>query len=115
MVGVAITVMVAVFISVQLLVPPLTVYVEVTVGLCEMLVAFDPVLQVKEAAPFAVRVATFPEQMVAEFTLTVGVVFTVTVAVLMSVQLPEVPVIVYEVVTVGLWLMLAVFAPVFQV
>ncbi|MCW3078501.1 MAG: hypothetical protein JWO32_3110, partial [Bacteroidetes bacterium] len=45
-------------------------------------------------APLAVKVAAFPEQIVEELTLTVGVVFTVTVVVFTSVQLLDVPVIV---------------------
>jgi hypothetical protein len=43
-------------------------------------------------APDAVSVAALPEQIVAEFTLTVGVGFTLTVAVLILVQFPVVPV-----------------------
>jgi hypothetical protein len=50
------------------------------------------VLHENEVAPLAVNVAVFPEQIVAEFTLTVGVVITVTVEVLMLVQFPLVPV-----------------------
>jgi hypothetical protein len=52
-------------------------------------------------APFAVKVAELPEQMVAEFTVIVGEGFTVTVRVLVPVQLPLAPVTVYTVVAEG--------------
>jgi hypothetical protein len=62
-----------------------------------------------------VRVAEFPEQIVAELTLTVGVVFTVTVAVLTFEQFPVVPVTVYNVVAAGEGAIVEVRAPVLQV
>ena len=51
-----------------------------------------PALQTYDAAPVAVKVAVCPEQMIAESTVTTGVVFTVTVATAVLVQLPVVPV-----------------------
>jgi hypothetical protein len=57
-----------------------------------MLAVIAPVFQVYVVAPDAVSVAELPEQIVDEFTLTVGVVFTVTVDVLTFVQFPVVPV-----------------------
>ena len=53
-------------------------------------------------APFAVKVAELPEQMLAEFTLTVGVIFTLTVVVVTFVHVPTAPVILYVCVNAGL-------------
>ena len=91
-VGVEVTVIVAVLSLVQLLTVPLTVYVVVDPGLCEIPAELDPVFHVYDVAPLAVSVAVFPEQILAEFTLMVGVLITVTVVVLMFEQLPVEPV-----------------------
>jgi hypothetical protein len=64
----------------------------VVVGLTAIEAVVGPVLQLYVVAPDAVTVTGLPEQIVAEFTATVGVVLTVTVAVLIFVQLPVVPV-----------------------
>ena len=60
-----------------------------------------PVLQEYVVAPPAVKTVEFPEQIVAVFAVTVGVLFTVIVAVFALVQLPLAPVTVYTVVTPG--------------
>jgi hypothetical protein len=51
-----------------------------------------PVLQEYVVAPLALKVTVEFGQIVAEFTLTVGVVFTVTVATAVAVHAPFVPV-----------------------
>jgi hypothetical protein len=86
---------------------PVTVYVVVEPGDA---VTTEPVeeLNVPEGlhayvlAPFAVKVALDPGQIVAELTVTVGKGLTVTRAVAVLTQLPEVPVTVYVVVDDGL-------------
>lgn len=92
---------------------PVMVYVVVAVGhafTLEPVVALSAVLgvQVYVLAPLAVSVAQLPWQIVAGGTVIVGVGFTVTVTTCVSVHpLALVPVIVYEVVTVGHALTLA--------
>jgi hypothetical protein len=65
-------------------------------------------------APLAVRTPELPAQIVAEFTLTDGVVFTETVEVAIPEQMPFVPVTVYTVVEEGLTTILLLVDPVLQ-
>jgi hypothetical protein len=60
----------------------------------DTLIEFElaPVLQLYVLAPLAVRTPELPAQIVAEFTLTEGVVLTDTVDVAIPEQLPFVPV-----------------------
>ena len=69
----------------------------------EPVVALNPVpgLQLYVVAPLAVSVVDEPEQIVEEFTFTVGVGLTVRVEVLTALQEPVVPVTVYIVVATG--------------
>jgi hypothetical protein len=97
MVGVAFTVRDAVAVLEHEPVVPLTVYSTDEVALLvttDPVVALRPVdgLQLYEVAPLAVKVAVLPEQIVAVFTVTVGVGFTVSDAVALDVHVPVVPV-----------------------
>jgi hypothetical protein len=106
-VGIGLTVSTEVFVPLQLLAVPVTVYVTDVVA---VLVTVDPVVALKPVAglhvyveaPPAVKVAVLPAHIVGEFTVTVGVGLTVTVVVLTPEQTPVVPVTVYTVVAVGL-------------
>ena len=100
-VGVGFTVTVEVAVAVQPAAEaPVIVYTVVVVGLAVTLVPVVPLnpvdgLQVYELAPDAVNVVEAFLQIVAEFTVTVGLGFTVTVEVAVAVQpAAEVPVIV---------------------
>ena len=66
-------------------------------------------------APFAVKFAVAPSQIVGEFTVITGSGFTVTVAIAVLLQLlTSVPVTVYDVVLVGVTVMGFIVAPVLQ-
>jgi hypothetical protein len=74
---------------------PVTVYVVVITG--EAVAVFTPVdvapaLHVYVVAPPAVSVAVAPEQIVGEFTVTVGIAFTVTVEIAVLLHPADVPV-----------------------
>ena len=64
-------------------------------------VPLTPAVQVYVVAPFGIRVAVCPSQMVGEFTVTTGNGLTVTVATAVDVQPSVVPVTVYDVVVSG--------------
>ena len=64
-------------------------------------VPLTPAVQLYVVAPFGIRVAVCPSQMVGELTVTTGNGFTVTVATAVDVQPSVVPVTVYDVVVSG--------------
>ena len=66
-----------------------------------VLVPLTPAVQLYVVAPFGIRVAVCPSQMVGELTVTTGNGFTVTVATAVDVQPSVVPVTVYDVVVSG--------------
>ena len=66
-----------------------------------VLVPLTPAVQLYVVAPFGIRVAVWPSQMVGELTVTTGNGFTVTVATAVDVQPSVVPVTVYDVVVSG--------------
>ena len=66
-----------------------------------VLVPLTPAVQLYVVAPFGIRVAVCPSQMVGEFTVTTGNGLTVTVATAVDVQPSVVPVTVYDVVVSG--------------
>ena len=115
MLGEAVTLTVEVFKAEQFPLDPFTVYTALAVGDTTMLVALEPVLQVYDPAPLAVRVAEVPLQMLAEFTEMLGVVFTVTLEVLNPLQFPLDPVTVYTAFAVGDTTMLVALDPVLHV
>jgi hypothetical protein len=87
---------------------PITVYVVEVAGVTVTLLPEKlPGCQLNVAAPEAVSVEEFPEQMLPPpSAVTLGVLLTVTVTVCVPEQLPEVPVTVYVVVDGGVMLML---------
>jgi hypothetical protein len=108
-------VIVTVFVSLQLPLTPVTVYVVVTVGDTAIDEVVAVVFQEYVAAPLADSVTVEPEQIVEDvaLTFTLGVVF-VMVTVFVLLQLPLTPVTVYVVVTVGETTILFVVALVFH-
>ena len=64
---------------------PMTVYVEVARGVT-VFVALTPADQVYVVAPFGIKVAVCPSQMVGELTVTIGNGLTVTVTFAEAVQ-----------------------------
>jgi hypothetical protein len=118
-IGKGFTVTTTVALEVQVPAVPTILYVVVLVGLAVTLVPLVPLspvagLHTYVVAPFAVKVVLFPVQIVADATVTVGVVTTVTVEVAVEVQLLVVPVTVYTCVAVGDTEIPAVFPPVLQ-
>lgn len=87
-VGVALTVTVAVLTLLHPLVVPVTVYTVVDEGEGLMVARLLPVFHEYPEAPLAVSVALFPEQIVLLFTVTVGFGFTVIVRVVEFWQMP---------------------------
>jgi hypothetical protein len=93
--GTGLTEIVAMAVLLQPAVVPVTVYVVVIIG--EAVAVFTPVdvapaLHVYVVAPPAVSVAVAPEQIVGEFTVTVGIAFTVTVEIAVLLHPADVPV-----------------------
>ena len=81
-----------------------------------MVLLVEPVFQVYELAPLAVKLATCPAQIVAELRLMLGVALTVIVLVVLLMQpFKPVPVIVTTMVAKGLKTKLFPFEPVLQV
>ena len=89
--GNGLTVTVATAVAVQPSVVPVTVY-DVVVSGDAVFVPLTPAVQVYVVAPFGIRVAVCPAQMVGEFTVTTGNGLTVTVAIAVAVQPNVVPV-----------------------
>ena len=89
--GNGLTVTVATAVDVQPSVVPVTVY-DVVVSGDTVFVPLTPAVQLYVVAPFGIRVAVCPSQMVGELTVTTGNGFTVTVATAVDVQPSVVPV-----------------------
>ena len=84
---------------------PVTVQVVVIAGVASAVftpVEVAPALHVQDVAPFAVKLAVCPAQIVGEFTVTFGNDVTVTVDTAVFEQAPDVPVTVQDVVNNGL-------------
>ncbi len=108
------TTSVTVFVLLQPLVVPVSVYVVLLVGFTTATaVVILPGSQVKVAAPEAVNVAEPPRQIAVGLTdaFTVGVIFTLTVTKLVLVQPFVLPLTVYVVFAVGVTTTLLFVAP----
>jgi hypothetical protein len=90
---------------------PVTVYEVVLVGETEIESVVSPPLQTYESAPLAINIVLVPVQIVGELTVTSSDEPTVTVATAEPVQVPDVPVTVYEVVLVGETEIVSVVSP----
>ena len=89
--GNGLTVTVDTAVAVQPSVVPVTVYDVVMSGEA-VLVPLTPAVQLYVVAPFGIRVAVWPSQMVGELTVTIGNGLTVTVETAVAVQPAVVPV-----------------------
>ena len=89
--GNGLTVTVDTAVALQPSVVPVTVYDVVVIG-DTVLVPLTPAVQLYVVAPFGIKVAVCPSQMVGELTVTTGNGFTVTVDIAVAVHPNVVPV-----------------------